>query len=58
MEVGDVKRTFKLKLLPIHPSLQPSHGINLRGKYYFCVILVFGSRCSRKGFYMLSQAIC
>ena len=39
-----IKDAFKL--LPIHPSLWPFHGIKWQGKYYYYTRLVFGSRSS------------
>lgn len=50
--------TDAFKLLPIHPSLVPYHGIKWDGKYYFYTRLVFGSRSSPKIFDTLSVAIC
>ena len=52
----DISDAFKL--IPIHPSLWPFHGIKWNDEYYFYVRLVFGSRSSPKIFDMLSQAIC
>ena len=52
----DISDAFKL--IPIHPSLRPFHGIEWNDEYYFYVRLVFGSRSSPKIFDMLSQAIC
>lgn len=45
------------KLIPIHPSLWPYHGIKWNNQYYFYVRLVFGSRSSPKIFTKLSEAI-
>ncbi|XP_060063754.1 uncharacterized protein LOC132544203 [Ylistrum balloti] len=52
----DISDAFKL--LPIHPSLWPFHGIMWSQKYYFYTRLVFGSRSSPKIFDTLSTAIC
>ena len=52
----DIKDAFKL--LPIHPSLWPFHGIKWQGKYYYYTRLVFGSRSSPKIFDTLSVAVC
>lgn len=45
------------KMIPIHPSLWPYHGIKWNNLYYFYVHLVFGSRSSPKIFTKLLQAI-
>jgi len=50
--------TDAFKLIPIHPSLWPFHGIQWMGKYYFYTRLVFGSRSSPKIFDNLSKAVC
>ena len=52
----DIKDAFKL--IPIHPSLWPFHGIKWQGKYYYYTRLVFGSRSSPKIFDTLSVAVC
>lgn len=52
----DISDAFKL--IPIHHSLWPFHGIAWQGKYYFFTRLVFGSRSSPKIFDTLSSAIC
>ncbi|XP_033749212.1 uncharacterized protein LOC117333903 [Pecten maximus] len=52
----DISDAFKL--IPIHPSLWPFHGIKWDGLYYFYTRLVFGSRSSPKIFDCLSQAVC
>ena len=52
----DISDAFKL--VPIHPSLWPYHGIKWDNKYYFYTRLVFGSRSSPKIFDNLSVAIC
>ena len=52
----DIKDAFKL--LPIHPSLWPFHGIKWQGKCYYYTRLVFGSRSSPKIFDTLSVAVC
>ncbi len=51
----DVKAAFKI--LPIHPSLWPLHGVEWQNKMYFATRLVFGSRSSPKIFDYLAQAI-
>ena len=50
--------TDAFKLLPIHPSLWPYHGIKNGNNYYFFTRLVFGSRSSPKIFDTLSTAVC
>lgn len=52
----DISDAFKL--IPIHPSLWPFHGIKWNGNYYFYTRLVFGSRSSPKIFDQLSIAVC
>ena len=52
----DISDAFKL--IPIHPSLWPYHGIQWEEKYYFYTRLVFGSRSSPKIFDTLSIALC
>lgn len=52
----DISDAFKL--IPIHHSLRPFHGIAWQGKYYFFTRLVLGSRSSPKIFDTLSSAIC
>jgi hypothetical protein len=51
----DIKDAFKL--IPIHPSLWPFHGIQLEENMYFFTRLVFGSRSSPKIFDILASAI-
>ena len=53
---ADISDAFKL--VPIHPTLWPFHGIKWEGKYYFYTRLVFGSRSSPKIFDSFSRAIC
>lgn len=50
--------TDAFKLLPIHPSLWPYHGVMWKDKFYFFTRLVFGSRSSPKLFDCLSRAVC
>ena len=52
----DISDAFKL--IPIHPSLWPYHGIKWNDNYYYYTRLVFGSRSSPKIFDTLSVAIC
>ena len=52
----DISDAFKL--IPIHPSLWPYHGIKWNNNYYYYTRLVFGSRSSPKIFDSLSVAIC
>ena len=53
---ADISDAFKL--VPIHSTLWPFHGIKWEGKYYFYTRLVFGSHSSPKIFDSLSRAIC
>lgn len=50
--------TDAFKIIPIHPSLWPFHGIKWDLQYYFYNKLVFGSRSSPKIFDTLSTAVC
>ena len=52
----DIRDAFKL--VPIHESLWPFHGVKWNNKYYFYTRLVFGSRSSPKIFDSLSEAVC
>lgn len=50
--------TDAFKLMPLHPSLWPYHGIKWNDAYYFFTKLVFGGRSSPTIFDNLSVAIC
>ena len=52
----DISDAFKL--IPIHPTLWPFHGIQWEKQFYFYKQLVFGSRSSPKIFDNLSVAVC
>ena len=52
----DISDAFKL--IPIHPTLWPFHGIKWENRFYFYKQLVFGSRSSPKIFDNLSVAVC
>ena len=52
----DISDAFKL--IPIHQSLWPFHGIQWDNLYFFYTRLVFGSRSSPKIFDTLSSALC
>ena len=52
----DIADAFKL--IPIHPSLWPFHGIKWNENYYFYRQLVFGSRSSPKIFDNFSSTLC
>ncbi|XP_033730724.1 uncharacterized protein LOC117320169 [Pecten maximus] len=56
--MGKTDITDAFKLIPLHPSLWPFHGIKWDNHYYFYTRLVFGSRSSPKIFDHLSRAIC